>query len=71
MMSLLFTANPSKRTLIPATTPTSYRPACTSSGTCRGSFGACIALAGARDGLVDDFGGRLGLPVRVELRVVA
>ena len=34
-------------------------------------LGCAIALASALDGLVNDLGGRLGCPVRVELWVVA
>ena len=49
-----------------ATATTSSR-----AGDVTGTLGASIALAGTLDGLVDDLGRRLGLPVRVELRVVA
>ena len=41
----------------------------TSSGL--GGLGTRVALSGALDGLVHDLDGRLGLPVRVELQVVA
>jgi hypothetical protein len=40
-------------------------------GTVRRSLGARVALSGALDRLVDDLDRRLGLPVRVELQVVA
>lgn len=52
--------------LMSSTTATSSR-----TGDVAGTLGASITLTGALDGLVDDLGRRLGLPVRVELRVVA
>lgn len=53
--------------LVPTTAAASCRPRSIS---CR-ALGARIALASARDRLVDGLGRGLRLPVRVELRVIA
>jgi hypothetical protein len=53
----------------PATTSTSGGAGSVLSGSLGGGGG--VALSSALDRLVDDLGRRLGLPVRVELQVVA